>query len=63
MPIRENSEVAAIFHEMADMLDIAGENPFRIRAFRQAAQSIKNLPAFVGAMLDRAAYLHTPGPH
>jgi DNA polymerase (family 10) len=61
MQIRENSKVAVIFHEMADMLDILGENPFRIRAFRRAAQAIENLPESVSAMADRGTLTKVPG--
>ena len=59
--IRENSEVAVIFHEMADMLEIIGENPFRIRAFRRAAQAIENLPEGVGTMLEKGTLARVPG--
>jgi DNA polymerase (family 10) len=61
MQIRENSKVAVIFHEMADMLDILGENPFRIRAFRRAAQAIENLPESVGAMAEKGTLTKVPG--
>ena len=32
----ENPEVAQIFDEVADLLELLGENPFRIRAYRRA---------------------------
>lgn len=38
-----NQEVANIFNEIADMLEIKGDNPFRIRAYRRAAQNIDSL--------------------
>lgn len=38
-----NSEIAAIFNKLADLLEIEGENPFRIRAYRTAARVISNL--------------------
>ena len=44
-------EIAACFSEMADLLEYRGENPFRVRAYRRAAQ---NLEAFSGD-LDRLA--------
>jgi DNA polymerase (family 10) len=37
-------DVAAAFDEMADLLDIQGENPFRVRAYRRAAQIVRTLP-------------------
>ena len=49
-------EIAALFSEMADLLDYRGDNPFRIRAYRRAAQ---NLESFGGDLerLDRAGRL------
>ena len=35
-----NREIAAIFMEIADLLDIEEANPFRIRAYRNAARNI-----------------------
>jgi DNA polymerase (family 10) len=39
----KNQEVARVFNEIADILEIKGENPFRIRAYRRAAQNIDGL--------------------
>jgi DNA polymerase (family X) len=36
----ENSAIARIFGEIADLLEIKGENPFKIRAYRNAADAI-----------------------
>ncbi len=45
MPIY-NSDIADIFDEIADYLEIdADENPFRIRAYRNAARSVRGLGA------------------
>lgn len=43
----KNQEIAKIFNEIADLLEIKGENPFRIRAYRRAAQNIEGLPKSV----------------
>ena len=40
----KNRELARIFNEIADRLEIKGENPFRIRAYRRAAMNIEGLP-------------------
>jgi DNA polymerase (family X) len=61
MARKENFEVAAIFYEMADLLEIQQSNPFRIRAFRRVAQSIENLPEHVGAMLQSGTLASVPG--
>ncbi len=39
----KNQEIARIFNDIADLLEIKGENPFRIRAYRRAAQNIEGL--------------------
>ena len=38
-----NQEVARIFSDIADLLDIKGENRYRIMAYRRAAETIENL--------------------
>jgi DNA polymerase (family 10) len=39
----KNQEIARIFNHIADLLEIKGENPFRIRAYRRAALNIEGL--------------------
>ncbi len=39
-----NSEIAKIFDGIADLLEVKGDNPFRIRAYRRAAQNVLTLP-------------------
>ena len=39
MPI-QNSEVADLFNKVADLLEIEGENQFRVRAYRDAARTV-----------------------
>ncbi len=39
MPVH-NNDIADIFSEFADLLEIKGANPFRIRAYRNAARTI-----------------------
>jgi DNA polymerase (family 10) len=39
----KNLEIAKIFNEIADMLELKGENPFRIRAYRKAALNLESL--------------------
>jgi DNA polymerase (family 10) len=38
-----NQEIAATFEEMADLLELSGENAFRIRAYRNGAKAIADL--------------------
>ncbi len=39
----DNATIARILGEMADLLEIKGENPFKIRAFRNAALTVESL--------------------
>ena len=39
----KNSEIAEIFNNIADILEIKNENRFRIRAYRKAAETLENL--------------------
>jgi DNA polymerase (family 10) len=39
----KNQEIVTIFNDIADILEIKGENPFRIRAYRRAALNIESL--------------------
>ncbi|MBN2233305.1 MAG: DNA polymerase III, partial [Deltaproteobacteria bacterium] len=51
MPIR-NSDIARIFNHLADLLEIREANPFRVRAYRNAARTITDQPQSMAAMLE-----------
>lgn len=51
MPI-QNSDVKDIFNKVADLLDIKGANPFRVRAYRNAARTVASLPRNVSEMVN-----------
>jgi DNA polymerase (family 10) len=36
----DNTRIAAVFEEIADLLEVQGDNPFRIRAYRNAARTV-----------------------
>jgi DNA polymerase (family X) len=38
-----NLEIASIYNQIADLLEIQSANPFRVRAYRRAAVSLENL--------------------
>ncbi|MEJ5368127.1 MAG: DNA polymerase/3'-5' exonuclease PolX [Bryobacteraceae bacterium] len=40
----ENPEIARLLAETADLMEIGGEDPFRIRSYRNAAAAIENHP-------------------
>jgi DNA polymerase (family X) len=50
MPVH-NADIAVIFDEIADLLEIEGDNPFRIRAYRTAARTLRDLGREVTGML------------
>lgn len=50
MPIR-NPDIAAVFEEIADLLEIDGENVFRVRAYRNAARAVQGLGVEVADMI------------
>jgi DNA polymerase (family 10) len=47
----QNAEIAAALNAMADLLEIAGENIFRIRAYRRAAETVASLSQPVADIL------------
>jgi DNA polymerase (family 10) len=47
----ENKTIADIFTEIADILDIQGENPFRIRSYRNAARTIEDMSQSLEALV------------
>ncbi len=50
MPIH-NAECAAVFAEIGDMLEIQGANPFRVRAYRNAARTIADYGRDIPTMI------------
>ena len=56
-----NSEVAAVFQDIADLLEIKGENTFKIRAYQRAARSIEHLPQELGLLVNEGRLREVPG--
>ena len=52
-----NPEIARLFNQYAVLLEVKGANPFRVRAYRNAARTIENLPRDVASMLREGADL------
>jgi len=48
-----NADIAAAFNEIADLLEIEEANPFRVRAYRNAARIVGGLSAEAAAMVAR----------
>lgn len=57
----DNSKIAEIFNKTADILEIQGENPFRIRAYRSAAQTIENLSEDISNFIKDESTAKLPG--
>ncbi len=55
-----NPSVAALLSEMADLLELSKDNPFRIRAFRRAAETVESFPQDLAAF-SREQLLEIPG--
>lgn len=47
-----NDRIAAAFDEMADILEFQGANPFRVRAYRNAARTIRDFPESMAAIVE-----------
>lgn len=50
MPIH-NEDVARVFDEIADLLEIQGANRFRVRAYRNASREVRGLPRELAELL------------
>ncbi|MBI4208158.1 MAG: DNA polymerase/3'-5' exonuclease PolX [Deltaproteobacteria bacterium] len=49
----ENADIAKIFSDIADILEIREENPFRIRAYRNGALTLENLSERLAKIVER----------
>ena len=47
----ENIDYAHIFEEIANLLEIEGANPFRVRAYKNAARTLETLTQSVESLL------------
>ncbi|MFQ5642757.1 MAG: DNA polymerase/3'-5' exonuclease PolX [Thiogranum sp.] len=52
MPVH-NEDIAAVFDGIADLLAIEGDNPFRIRAYRNGARTLRELGRDVRTLAER----------
>jgi DNA polymerase (family 10) len=50
-----NAEIAQHFDELADLLEIQGANPFRVRAYRNAARIVGDLAEQVATVVGDPA--------
>jgi DNA polymerase (family 10) len=55
-----NFEIARLFYEMANLLEVRGESVFRIRAYQRGAQTLETLAEDVGVLAERGALTSLP---
>ncbi len=56
-----NAEVADVFEQIADILERQGENPFKIRAYRNAVRTLTNLSEPAADIAARGELKKIPG--
>ncbi len=57
----KNSEVARVFQDIAILLELKRDNPFKIRAYQKVARSIKDLPVEVEQLVAENRLNEVPG--
>src|SRR5712691_12969096 len=61
MDNRDNQQASAIFRDIASLLELQGDDPFRIRAYRRAAQTVASLSESLRTIARRGALETLPG--
>ncbi|MBU4488730.1 MAG: DNA polymerase/3'-5' exonuclease PolX [Candidatus Omnitrophica bacterium] len=56
-----NKQIADILRNIADILEIQGDNPFRIRAYRKAADIVGNLTEDISVIAAKNGLTELPG--
>lgn len=57
----KNKEIAELFNEIADILELKGENVFRVNAYRRAAQNVESLSRSIEEIADEGTLHELPG--
>jgi len=57
----KNSEIAKVFQDIADLLELKGENPFKIRAYQKVVRSIEHLPVEIEQLVVEDRLKEIPG--
>ncbi len=57
----KNASISELFDEMADVMEILGEDRFRINSYRRVARVIGDMPTDVEEMLATGKLAETPG--
>lgn len=56
-----NADVVRLLERIADVLEIRGENPFKVRAYRKAAAVVESLPEDLAKIRERGELESLPG--
>lgn len=57
----ETARIARILDEMGTLLEVAGEDPFRCRAYHNAAEALKGMPSDLAGPIAEGALAERPG--
>ena len=57
----ENADIARVLSELADLLELTGENPFKVRAYRRASQVADAHPVPLSALRREGQLTELPG--
>ena len=57
----KNTEIARVFQDIADLLELKEENQFKIRAYQRVVRSIEHLPVEVEQLVKEDRLKEIPG--
>ncbi len=57
----KNKEIAKLLYQISELLSLTEENPFRVRAYEKAAQSIESIPTPIEEIAKRDELEEVPG--
>ena len=57
----KNSEIAKVFEDVADFLELKGENQFKIRAYQKVVRAIEHLPVEIEQLVKEDRLREVPG--
>jgi DNA polymerase (family 10) len=61
MEIMDKKAVGQVLEQIASFMELKGDNPFRIRAFRTAARAVSGIPGDLGQALEDGSLAGTKG--
>ena len=57
----KNREIATVFAQMADLMEILGENPFRVNSYRKSSRTLEELTESVEELAATDRLMEIPG--